>query len=198
MILASGSPRRADILRQVGIDVDVRPQDVDETVRAGERPTDLVARLSSLKVRAACAAASGADGGEVVVGADTIVWMGDVAFGKPADEGDAVRMLRALSGRTHHVSTGVTVALLDGEGRAARSEAFVETTDVTFFELGDAEILSYVATGEPLDKAGAYGYQARGCVLVRRIEGDYYNVVGLPVARLLRAIERLGPKGGRT
>ena len=183
MILASASPRRIDILRQAGYSPAVCPQDVDETALPDEHPCALVERLARAKA-AACADARGTD--ETIVAADTIVWDedGDV-LGKPTDEAEAAEMLRTLSGKRHHVSTGVAVVA------AGELTSFVETTDVWFFELTDAEIASYVATGDPLDKAGAYGYQSLGCTLVERIEGDYYNVVGLPIGRLIRALEAL-------
>lgn len=183
MILASASPRRIDIMRQAGFEPTVMPQDVDETPREGEHPTELVLRLSHAKARA-CVDACGPD--QTVVAADTIVWDedGDV-LGKPADDEEAREMLLTLSGRAHHVSTGVCVI----RGNVERS--FVETTDVHFFELTRDEVDAYVATGDPLDKAGAYGYQSLGCTLVERIEGDYYNVVGLPIGRLVRVLREL-------
>ncbi|MBR3384552.1 MAG: septum formation protein Maf [Atopobiaceae bacterium] len=184
MILASASPRRIDILHQVGLSPTVSPQDVDETPLPDEHPTALVERLSRAKARA-CVEATATD--ELVIAADTIVWDedGDV-LGKPADPEEARTMLRTLSGRTHHVSTGVCLLAGDVE------RSFVETTDVTFLELTDDQIDAYVATGDPLDKAGAYGYQSLGCTLVEGIRGDYYNVVGLPIGRLMRELELLG------
>lgn len=192
MILASQSPRRIDILRQVGIEPDVRPQDVDETPLAGEHPKAMVARLAQMKADAAAESTTRADEGQIIVAADTIVWMDDVEFGKPVDDEDAARMLRELSGRTHHVTTGVAVVKLGEWGVPERRARFTTTTDVTFFDLTDEEIAAYVATGEPRDKAGAYGYQAGGCTLVRRINGDYYNVVGLPIGHLLRVLTKFG------
>lgn len=187
MILASASPRRIDILHQAGFSPSVCPQDVDETALDGEHPTALVERLARSKA-AACAEACGTD--ETIVAADTIVWDedGDV-LGKPADKAEATAMLRTLSGKRHHVSTGVAIVV----GGALSS--FVETTDVWFFPLTEGEIEAYVATGDPLDKAGAYGYQSLGCTLVERIEGDYYNVVGLPVGRLMRVLATHSTKG---
>lgn len=184
MILASASPRRIDILHQVGLSPTVSPQDVDETALPDEHPTALVERLSRAKAHA-CVEATATD--ELVIAADTIVWDedGDV-LGKPADPEEARAMLRTLSGRTHHVSTGVCLLAGDVE------RSFVETTDVRFFELTDDQIDAYVATGDPLDKAGAYGYQSLGCTLVEGIRGDYYNVVGLPIGRLMRELELLG------
>ena len=191
MILASQSPRRRELLSEAGFDLDIRPADIDEARLPGESPVELVERLAAEKAEAARAAldASPADG--LLVAADTIVWMGDEALGKPGDAADAARMLRELSGKTHHVSTGVCVLRLAGDGSAAARASFVETTDVTFWELTDAEISAYVLTGEPLDKAGAYGIQGAGRLLVEKIAGDYSNVVGLPVARLVREVTRL-------
>ena len=191
MILASQSPRRRELLSEAGFDLDIRPADIDEARLPGESPVELVERLAAEKAEAARAAldASPADG--LLVAADTIVWMDDEALGKPENPEDAARMLRELSGRTHHVSTGVCVLRLAGDGSAAAQASFVETTDVTFWELTDAEIAAYVSTGEPLDKAGAYGIQGAGRLLVEKIDGDYSNVVGLPVARLVREVTRL-------
>lgn len=182
MILASASPRRIDILRQAGFSPEVRPQDVDETPLPGEHPKDLVERLARAKAEAC---ARGCAGPGPIVAADTIVWdeEGHV-LGKPQTPEEAAAMLRMLSGKRHHVSTGVAIS---AEGATT---SFVETTDVWFFELTDDEIAAYVATGDPLDKAGAYGYQSLGCTLVERIEGDYYNVVGLPIARLVRELAK--------
>ena len=197
LVLASGSPRRVELLREAGFEPVVAPQDVDETPLAGEVPRALVERLARLKAASALATARP---GDLVVAADTTVWLDDADLGKPADGRDAARMLRMLSGRAHHVSTGVCLALAGGPAVAAdaapaaaamRSVSFVETTDVTFYELDDADVDAYVATGEPADKAGAYGIQGLGRALVRGIEGDYYNVVGLPVARVLREMDRL-------
>ena len=191
MILASQSPRRRELLSDAGFDLEIRPANVDETRLAGESPVELVGRLAAEKAEVTRAAldASPADG--LLVAADTIVWMGDETLGKPKDEADAARMLHELSGRTHHVSTGVCALRLAGDGSVAARASFVETTDVTFWELTDAEIAAYVQTGEPLDKAGAYGIQGAGRMLVRKIDGDYPNVVGLPVARLVRELTRL-------
>ncbi len=193
MILASGSPRRVEILVQAGYTPEVRPQEVDERPLVGEHPLQLVERLARLKAQSALNECGPNDEGELVVAADTIVWADGLLLGKPADEAEATRMIRMLSGRTHHVSTGVCVArvsVLAGLG-TGELHSFVETTDVTFFPLTEEEIRAYVACGESLDKAGAYGYQARGCALVERIDGDYYNVVGLPIGRLVRVMARI-------
>lgn len=191
MILASQSPRRRELLAEAGFELDVRPADVDESRLPGERPVELVGRLAAEKAEAARAAAGVVPADRLLVAADTIVWIGDEALGKPADAADAARMLRGLSGRTHHVSTGVCALLLGDDGSSLRAASFVETTDVTFWDLTDAEVDAYVATGEPLDKAGAYGIQGAGRMLVRSVSGDYQNVVGLPVSRLVRELAAL-------
>ena len=182
LVLASASPRRKDLLADLGLPFDVRPADVDETPQPGESPEALVARLAGSKAEAG-ARATGPDA--VVVGADTIVAIGDDVLGKPADAVGAADMLRRLAAATHRVLTGVAVAV------TARPTALeVVTTDVTFRSLTADEIAAYVATGEPLDKAGAYGIQGQGGALVASIDGPYDNVVGLPlecVRRLLAA-----------
>ena len=191
MILASQSPRRRELLSEAGFELEILPADIDETRRNGESPVELVMRLAAEKAEAARSGLGHAPEDGLLVAADTIVWMGAEALGKPEDERDAARMLRELSGRTHHVSTGVCAMRLGEDASALATTTFVETTDVTFWELTEAEILSYVATGEPMDKAGAYGIQGAGRVLVRGISGDYANVVGLPVSRLLRELGSL-------
>lgn len=160
----------------------VMPADIDETRRPGESPLGLVTRLARSK---ALALVGEAEVNELVVGADTIVWMGDEALGKPSSPAEAEAMLAGLSGRTHHVSTGCAMALRRADGTVA-DETFACTTDVRFFDLEPAEIASYVASGEPADKAGAYAIQGLGGQLVRDISGNYDNVVGLPVAELAR------------
>ena len=191
MILASQSPRRRELLSEAGFELEILPADIDETRRDGESPVELVMRLAAEKAEAARSALDHVPADGLLLAADTIVWMGSEALGKPEDERDAARMLRELSGRSHHVSTGVCAMRLGEDASALATTTFVETTDVTFWELAEAEILSYVATGEPMDKAGAYGIQGAGRVLVRGISGDYANVVGLPVSRLLRELGSL-------
>lgn len=191
MILATQSPRRIQLIEEAGYSVRVMPADIDETPREGETPFALVERLARAK---AAALAPQAEPGEIIVAADTTVTFNGDILGKPRDAQDARRMLRELSGRTHQVATGACV-LKAAEPEvycAAVSESFVTVTDVTFYELTDAEIDAYVATGDPLDKAGAYGIQsAGGRMLVKGIKGDYYNVVGLPIAAVARKIEAL-------
>lgn len=181
LVLASGSPRRAEILRQAGIPFVVRAAPVDETPLAGERPEDCVRRLAERKARAAPAGA-----GETVLGADTTVVIDGEMLGKPADAADARRMLAALAGRAHEVLTGV--ALRRGE-RVASAWA---STRVEFAPMTASEIEDYVASGEPLDKAGAYAIQGLASKYIDRIEGCYFNVVGLPVALLATLLAELG------
>lgn len=175
-------------MREAGFVPVVVPQDIDETPAPGEAPRALVERLARTK---ATSALDLARAGDAVLAADTTVWFGDADLGKPQSPEEARSMLRELSGRTHHVSTGVCL-VVEGETPAdRRAVSFVETTDVTFFGLSNADIDAYVASGEPMDKAGAYGIQGMGRLLVSGIEGDYYNVVGLPVARTLRELVKL-------
>lgn len=195
MILASQSPRRRELLEELGYELAILPADIDESARAEETPVELVERLAQQKAEAsrALAAQEGAtDEDGLLVAADTIVWDDEGhVLGKPRDAADAKRMLEELSGKTHHVSTGCCVVVLGDGCEATSVESFVETTDVEFWPLNETQVNAYVATGEPMDKAGAYGIQGRGRVLVRGIRGDYFSVVGLPVSRLARAIERL-------
>ena len=191
MILASQSPRRYELLTEAGFNLKTHPADIDESRLPEEGPVDLVCRLAAEKAEATRRALGQNPGDELLVAADTIVWMGDEALGKPSDATDARRMLGELSGKTHFVSTGVCAMRLATDGTCVTQAQFVETTSVTFWELSDAQIDAYVATGEPLDKAGAYGIQGAGRLLVKKIDGDYQNVVGLPVARLIREIASL-------
>ena len=184
MILASQSPRRIELMREAGFECRVIPADIDETPRPDESPFELVERLARAKALHVASTEANAD--EIVVAADTIVAIDGKKLGKPHDAEDAKDMLRLLSGRTNQVATGVCIA------KGERTESFVEVTDVTFYDLSDSEIDRYVATGEPLDKAGAYGIQGTGGrMLIRGITGDFYNVVGLPIARVVRAIATL-------
>ena len=191
MILASQSPRRRELLSDAGFDLKIVPANIDENRREDETPFELVVRLATEKAESVRGSLGHGPADGLLVAADTIVWMGDEALGKPADPADAARMLRELSGRTHHVSTGVCAMSLGADASPIATTSFVETTDVTFWELSDAEIVAYVETGEPLDKAGAYGIQGAGRLLVREISGDYANVVGLPVSRLVRELAAL-------
>src|SRR5215475_3496828 len=182
LILASSSPRRAELLRAAGINFTVRAADIDETIRPNELPRDYVVRLSREKARAV------ARENELALGADTTVVINGEIAGKPADADDAGRMLRALSGRWHEVLTGVTLA------RADQILSAIASTRVKFARLSDAEIDWYVSTGEPMDKAGAYAIQGHASLFIERIEGSYSNVVGLPVQLVYRLAERMGIK----
>lgn len=185
VILASSSPRRLQLLQQIGIEVEVRPAAFDE-LSTGKMADEVVLANAVGKCQAVCAV----DGDKVpVIAADTVVVLDGQILGKPKDAADAVRMLTELSGRTHKVLTGVAVSF-DG-----RQLAEVCETEVIFRTLTAAEIADYVATGEPLDKAGAYGIQGRGAVFVEKINGCYNNVVGLPLTRLHLMLAKLGVDG---
>lgn len=179
IILASASPRRKELLTTAGVEFEVLVSDADETIPVGTPPVDAAMLTAEKK---AFAVAEKCDNC-VVIGADTIVVLDGRILGKPNDEADAKAMLRFLSGREHEVITGV--CLTDG----VKTEKFAQVSKVRFYELTDEEIAAYVATKEPMDKAGAYGIQGKGCVLVEGIEGDYFNIVGLPVAATVRAIK---------
>ena len=184
VVLASASPRRHELLGMIGIAHEVDPADIDESVRAGESDTDYALRLATEKGVAVAARHPDA----LVIAADTIVVVDGRIFGKPVDWADACRMLRVLSGRTHVVHTAV--AVVRDAGRRVESE--VESTRVTFRELDDSEVAAYVATGEPMDKAGAYGIQGYGATIVERVEGDYFTVMGLALRQLVSLLERVG------
>jgi septum formation protein len=186
LILASASPRRAELLRAAGINFIVRAADVDETIQPRESPDEYVLRLSREKALAV------ARDDELTLGADTTVVINREIAGKPVDAEDARRMLGALSGQWHEVLTGVTLA------RADRVLSDIATTRVKFAELSEAEINWYVATGEPVDKAGAYAIQGRAALFVERIEGSYSNVVGLPVQMVYRLAREMGVELART
>ena len=185
IILASASPRRAQILRDAGIEFEARLAEVEESRRPGEAAEAMVQRLAEDK---AVAGAIGVAGEALVIGADTAVVSEGVVWGKPADAADARHMLEKLSGRTHKVVTGI--ALLRLSDRALRNE--LETTRVSLAPLSELEIEEYVLSGEPLDKAGGYAIQGRAGRFVTCIEGCYFNVVGLPLARLYRMLGELG------
>ncbi|HEX2715767.1 MAG TPA: Maf family protein [Candidatus Acidoferrales bacterium] len=188
LILASASPRRAEVLRDAGLEFEAITTSVDEALRPNERAEELVQRLAEAKARSASARAQGP---AIVVGADTEVVVDSLVLGKPASADDARDMLRRLSGRTHRVVTGlVAIRLPDGATREA-----LEATQVTFAPLSPEEIEDYVASGEPFDKAGAYAIQGRAGRFVTRVDGCYFNVVGLPLARLYRILRELGWQG---
>ena len=182
LILASASPRRKELLGLFHIPFEIRVADIDETMDPEKAPFDEVARVSGLK-----AAALNAAPDDVVVAADTIVVCEGKVLGKPRDEADAVAMLRLLSGRDHQVMTGVTVR------SGQNSRTFTEVTDIHFRELTEKEIRAYVASGEPMDKAGSYGIQGGAGLFCTRMVGDYYNVMGLPVCRLGQVLREMAP-----
>jgi nucleoside triphosphate pyrophosphatase len=179
LVLASASPRRLELLRIARIPFSARPADVDEQPLANEKPEAYVLRLAEAKARAVW------QPGELTLGADTVVTLDGLLLGKPADAADAGRMLRLLSGRIHRVLTGI--CLYDG----TFAKTAVETTAVEFLELTGQEIDAYVASGEPFDKAGAYGIQGEASKFVLRVDGCYFNVVGLPVARVYSFIRSI-------
>ena len=184
LILASASPRRRELMGQLGLPFEVRPAVGPENPPAGASAAETVLALSRAKAEEIGANHPDA----LVIGADTVVEVDGAILGKPRDEADAFRMLRLLSGREHRVYTGVTVI------RGGEVLSQWERTRVFFREMTDREIDDYIATGEPMDKAGAYGYQGRASLYVERIEGDFFNVVGLPLCRLGTMLSKLGVK----
>lgn len=182
IILGSGSPRRQELLRRIGIeDFIVRVPDVEEWYPPQFSPAEIVRYISREK-----ADAVPCDPGDIVITADTMVFLDDQRLGKPHDEAEALSMLTALSGRKHRVCTGVTVR----QGEKALTRA--QSTDVYFREASRQELLAYIRGGEPMDKAGAYGVQGQGALLVERIDGDFFNVMGLPVLLLSRMLAEFG------
>jgi septum formation protein len=182
LVLASASPRRLQLLEMLGLHFTVRPADVDETYGRREEPGAHAERLAREKALAVARLEPDA----VVVGSDTVVAVADVVLGKPRSEAEAVEMLLRLQGREHEVATGIAVAHGD------RIVSGVERVRVRFRAFDERVAREYVATGEPMDKAGAYGIQGHGATLVERIEGDYFAVMGLPIARLMRLLEGMG------
>ena len=183
LILASGSPRRKELLGLFGIPFVIRAADIDETMDEHLPPFDEVSRVSRLK-----ALAVPREQDDIVIAADTIVVCEGRVLGKPHSREEAVRMLTALSGRDHQVMTGCTVV------RGRKTETFTEVTDLHFRPLTDTEIARYVDSGEPMDKAGAYGIQGGAALFCEKIVGDYYNVMGLPVCRLGQVLRKFAPE----
>ena len=182
IVLASGSPRRRELLERIGItEFEVRVPEADESYPASLSPREIVEHISRKKNEATPSEAD-----EIVITADTMVFLDDKRLGKPVDEADALEMLTALQGRRHTVCTGVTVR--QGENVLTESEA----TEVCFRPASEAELLAYIATGEPMDKAGSYGVQGKGALLVEKLDGDFFNVMGLPVLRLSRMLAPFG------
>ena len=180
LILASGSPRRRELLSLYTTDFTVCASDFDESTVTADTPAHLVEQLAWGK----CLAVAKGHPDAVVIGCDTVVDVNGEVFGKPHSVEDAKRMLRALSGATHAVHTGVCVS------RGGRTESFVDSCRVTFFPISEEEIDRYAATKEPYDKAGAYAIQGRAALWLDRIEGDYYTIMGLPLSRTVQLVER--------
>lgn len=180
VVLASSSPRRRDLLTLIGIPHEVKPADIDESYRSGETPLEHAERLARSKALAVAASDA------VTVGSDTIVVLDGHVLGKPKDAADAARMLAALSGREHTVVTAVAVHWRD------RTLSAVERVQVVFRRLADQDIEQYIRTGEPMDKAGAYGIQGFGATIVERVDGDYFAVMGLPLRRLVALLGEHG------
>ena len=183
LILASASPRRKELLSLFHIPFSIRVADIDETMDPEKPPCEEVARVSLKKARAVPAEAD-----DIVIAADTIVVCQGKVLGKPRDAEDAFNMLTLLSGRDHQVMTGCTVL------RGHRAQTFTEVTDIHFRSLSESEIKRYVASGEPMGKAGAYGIQGGAALFCSRLEGDYYNVMGLPVCALWETLKAIAPE----
>lgn len=181
-ILASGSPRRKELLQQAHYSFQIKTSTVEEIVEEGLSPAEVVEQLALLKAKDIWSQTKD----EVVIGADTVVAIDDAILGKPYDENDAKAMLQKLSGNTHSVYTGVAICSAEGD------ETFSEKTDVEFYTLSDEDIEMYIRSKEPFDKAGSYGIQGFGAFLVKRIIGDYYTVVGLPLAKTIRELRKKG------
>ncbi len=179
IILASASPRRRELMMLITDEFEIITADVDEEIEAGTLPENAVMQLSFKKAQAV----SKKHKGRMVIGADTVVVCDGVILGKPQNRQHAAEMLRMLSGRTHFVLTGVTIT--DGE----KTDTFFVSSDVTFFELTDEEISQYASSGEPDDKAGAYAIQGKGSLFVKKINGDYFNIVGFPVSQVNRHLK---------
>lgn len=197
IILASGSPRRKELLAQAGYDFDVCPSLSEEDLEV-MAPSEYVMLLAKMKADEVCSRLIAQDVGRrvkklperfVVLGADTVVSLNGRILGKPYDYDDAYNTLNSLSDQTHQVYTGVCLIYVNG--RAKTSSSFFEKTDVTFYSVSHEEIIQYLATNEPFDKAGSYGIQGKGGLFVKGIEGDYNNVVGLPLARVYHEMEKL-------
>lgn len=188
LVLASSSPRRRQLLEMAGLRFAVLVSDIDEQIQPNEPPAQIVQALAFQKAKAVQRMNPDA----YIIGADTIVVYNGQILGKPKTTEEAYEMLRTLSGKTHDVFTGVAIIAPHEE------TTFVERTEVTFWELTEDEITAYIETGEPMDKAGAYGIQGRGALLVQRIVGDYYAVMGLPLAKTVRELTKLGWQKGET
>lgn len=191
VILASASPRRKELLAQIGMEFQVMPGDAKEEA-VSVTPAEMVMELSRLKAFAVFQKLSDEEKQQsLVIGADTVVALDNMVMGKPGSRENAVKMLSALQGRTHQVYTGVTLIWQEDKGGLPKETSFYEETSVSMFPMTAKEIESYVATGEPMDKAGAYGIQGRCAAHIKGISGDYNNVVGLPIGRLYQEIKKI-------
>ena len=199
IILASQSPRRKELLEQIGLEFEICPAKGEEIITKSI-PEEVVMELSKQKAEEIAAMVSSytkehkditTPSDILVIGADTVVAYDGKILGKPADEADAKRMLSMLSGNTHSVFTGVTLVLIDKSGRAGEL-VFYEKTDVKMHKLTEQEMDRYIATGEPMDKAGSYGIQGKGAIYIEKIDGDYNNVVGLPITRIYQELKKIG------
>ncbi len=184
IVLASASPRRLELLRSLGLRVIAEPSEIEE----GDRPGYTPLALAKLHAAAKADAVAARQPGKVVLAADTVVELDGAGLGKPRDDAEAKAMLEALAGRRHLVHTAFAIV----DGRSGKRSDDAATTSVTFYPLGSDEIEAYVTSGEPMDKAGAYGIQGRGAALVERIAGDFYTVMGLPLGKVLRSLGSLG------
>lgn len=189
LVLASASPRRRELLAQIGAEFEVLPAQGEEHIST-TKPEQAVVELSRQKAEEVAGLAA-AQGRTLILGADTIVAFQGEILGKPKDEADAARMLRMLSGNTHSVFTGVAAILMEGR-KTVKSISFFEETQVTMYPMAELEINRYIATGEPMDKAGAYGIQGKCAIFIEKIIGDYNNVVGLPLAALYQNLAKSG------
>ena len=184
IILASGSPRRQELMQMIGVgDFTVMPAEVDEHLTTGASPEQTVCEIALAKARYV---SHSCEQNDIIIAADTLVYLNDTPIGKPLDINDAVNMLRALSGQKHTVYTGVAIL------KDTKIVTFTEQTDVFFRKISEDEISAYVASGEPMDKAGAYGAQGKGSVFIEKIEGDFFNVMGLPLCSLSLMLRKLG------
>ncbi|MDD6504435.1 MAG: Maf family protein [Lachnospiraceae bacterium] len=199
IILASGSPRRKELLEQIGLEFEICPAKGEEVITTNV-PEDVVRELSRQKAEEVASGILAYNEAHpdivtpqdiLVIGADTVVAYGGQILGKPADEADAKRMLSMLSGNVHSVYTGVTFVIIGKDGRTGES-SFVEKTDVHMFAMSEQEIDRYIASGEPMDKAGSYAIQGKCGIYIEKIDGDYYNVVGLPIARMYQSLKDIG------
>ena len=192
IVLGSASPRRKELLEQIGVEFEIKTSDKEE-IYESTIPTEIVQELALMKAGNVAMELEEVEGNvidTIVIGADTVVVHDNKILGKPSDEAEAFRMLKSLAGDTHQVYTGVAM-LVYGEDGEAKEICHAERTEVFVHEMSDEEILNYIASGEPMDKAGAYGIQGKFAAYIDKIEGDYYNVVGLPVAYVYQQLKEL-------